>query len=98
MDNGNSFQTDEEPHQEAPREDKRTWSQDFILIPGCLRAVLGALFGMAVTTVLFVLFFPPGGPNYGEGVGWGILFFVVVMPTGAIIGGLIAGLWGIRIT
>lgn len=92
------FDKDEGELNNLPKgEGHNTLSQAFVRIPGCVRFLLGACFGMMIFTTCYFLFCPPSGPNYGEGIGWGMILIVLVLPAGAIVGGLIAGLWGVKV-
>ncbi len=60
-----------------------------------LSCICGAVIGGFITGGLWCLFSPPGGPDYHEGIGWGMAFFFFVIPVGLVIGGIIGTVLGV---
>jgi hypothetical protein len=70
-------------------------------LPGCLIALLGfvggAIAGGISAGAIYYVAHPPFGPDYGEGIGWGTVFFFLVIPSGALVGGMAGAIIAVRI-
>jgi ABC-type lipoprotein release transport system permease subunit len=86
------------------RTEQRTTAKGLFSWFGCLMSIVGCIFGTLVGIGLVLLLwpriYPPSGPSYGDGMGWGLamLFWAGVSGIiGAVIGTILGTVVGVTL-